>query len=80
MEEMAAGLGRARERTEGGPAQGPGLQMTPACRSKVPRVGSLGFGGFGIWLSSWCHASARLRPEEHGHFTPSMKEKQQQQR
>lgn len=44
MEEMVAGSGRARER-RGGPAQGPGLQMTPACRSKVPSEGSLGFGG-----------------------------------
>lgn len=33
MEEMVARLGRARER--GGPAQGPGLQMTPVCRPNV---------------------------------------------
>lgn len=33
MEEMVAGLGRARERD--GPAQGPGLQMTPVCRPNV---------------------------------------------
>lgn len=32
MEEMAAGWGRVRD----GPAQGPGLQMTPVCRPNVP--------------------------------------------
>lgn len=34
MEEMVAGWGRVRERD--GPAQGPGLQMTPVCRPTVP--------------------------------------------
>lgn len=36
MEEMVVGWGRVRD----GPAQGPGLQMTPACRPNVP-IGSL---------------------------------------
>lgn len=34
MGEMVAGWGRVRER--GGPAQGPGWQMTPGCRPNVP--------------------------------------------
>lgn len=44
VEVMVAGWGRVRER--GGPAPGPGWQMTPACRPNVP-VGFLGVGGRG---------------------------------
>lgn len=33
VEEMVVGWGRVRER--GGPAPGPGWQMTPACRPNV---------------------------------------------
>lgn len=42
MEEMVVGWDRARER--GGPAPGPGWQMTPVCRLNVPE-GLLVVGG-----------------------------------
>lgn len=80
MGEMAEGSGRARER-RGRPAQGPGLQMTPACRSKVPRAASLGFGGF---VDSASQVAVRPTldwgPEKSDQFAPSMHAATQQRR